>query len=79
MFQKLPLPAIGPMALVLVALGCSFTPPSLPQAGPDPAGAAAQVRPLTDASVLGPYQSFRPVTPRSWREQNERVTPQPRP
>ena len=68
-----------PAAIALLTFGCTWTPPSPPQTGPDPADAASQVRPITDTPVLGPYQSFRPVTPRSWREQNERVAPPPRP
>ena len=72
-------PAFVPAALLFLASGCSWAPPSAPQAGADPADAAAAVRPVTDTSVRGAYQSFRPVEPRSWREQNERVAPQPRP
>ncbi len=71
--------ALLPAALALLASGCTWTPPSAPQGGLDPADAAASVRPITDVSVRGTYQSFRPVAPRSWREQNERVAPQPRP
>lgn len=33
---------------------------------------------MTDVGAIGRYQSFRPVAPGSWREQNERVAPQPR-
>lgn len=72
-------PALLPAAIVLLASGCTWELPSAPQAGPDPANAAAPVRPVTDVSVRGDYQSFRPVAPRSWREQNERVAPQARP
>lgn len=79
MFHCFRSPAVIPTVLALAVAGCSFTPPPSPYAGPDPADAAAAVRPVTDVSVLGAYQSFRPVTPRSWREQNERVAPQPRP
>jgi hypothetical protein len=78
MFQRFRLPALAPVVLAFATAGC-FTPPSAPQAGPDPADAAAPVRPVTDVSVRGAYESFRPVTPGSWREQNERVAPQPRP
>ena len=67
-----------PATFLALVAGCSWTPPSAPHAGPDPADASAQVRPVTDTGVIGPYQSFRPVAPRSWREQNERVAPQPR-
>ena len=79
MFRPFRVPAIVPMALALLAIGCTYTPPTLPGSGPDPSDAAAQVRPLTDRSVVGPYQSFRPAAPGSWREQNERVAPQRRP
>lgn len=71
-------PVIVPVASMLLVVGCSWTPPAAPSGGPDPADASVQVRPVTDTLVIGPYQSFRPVTPRSWREQNERVAPQPR-
>lgn len=79
MIASLRAPAGVSVVLALVVGGCSWAPPVLPRTGPDPADAGAQVRPVTDAAVIGPYQSFRPVTPRSWREQNERVAPQPRP
>jgi hypothetical protein len=72
-------PAFMPVALVLLASGCAWAPPMAPQPGLDPADASAAVRPVTDVSVRGGYRSFRPVAPRSWREQNERVAPQPRP
>jgi len=64
---------------ILLLSACSWTPPSPPFAGPDPADLNVPVDPVTDVSVRGAYQSFRPVAPRSWREQNERVAPQPRP
>lgn len=66
-------------ALALLLSGCNWDPPADPYFGPNPADPAAAVSPVTDVSVRGPYQSFRPVQPRSWREQNERVAPQPRP
>jgi len=72
-------PAVAPAALVLFLSGCGWTPPAAPFAGPDPADPAATVRPVTDVSVRGAYQSFRPVEPRGWRERNERVGPQARP
>jgi hypothetical protein len=72
-------PAFLPATLAFLIVGCSWTLPVSPQAGPAPADANLHVRPITDAPVTGPYQRFRPVAPRSWREQNERVAPQPRP
>lgn len=79
MFFLLRLPAAGPVAAALLVASCSWTPPSAPFAGPDPADPAASVRPVTDVSVRGAYESFRPVEPRAWRERNERVGPQARP
>lgn len=79
MFFKFRAPLAMPAALVLAIAGCSWTPPAAPQAGPDPADVNAQIRPVTDIGVTGAYQSFRPVEPQSWREQNERVAPPARP
>ncbi len=70
-------PAIAGALLLLSA--CSFSPPQAPYAGGDPADSRAPVRPVTDTGVIGAYQSQRPVAPRDWREQNERVAPQRRP
>ena len=78
MFFLLRVPAAVPVAAALLVASCSWTPPA-PSAGPDPADANVQVDPVTDVSVRGAYQSFYPVAPRGWREQNERVAPQPRP
>lgn len=64
---------------VFLLVGCGWTAPAVPLAGPDPASADAPVRPVTDTSAIGAYGSYRPVPPQSWRRQNERVTPQPRP
>jgi hypothetical protein len=69
--------ALGALAALLSA--CSWSPPAGPFAGADPALPAAPVRAVTDIGVVGAYQSLRPVAPRGWREQNERVAPQRRP
>lgn len=60
--------------LTLAAAGCAGT-PRAQVAAADPAVHA----PATgyNATTRG-YSSLRPVEPRSWREQNERVTPRPR-
>lgn len=71
-------PSASALAFALVAGGCSWTPPTSPFAGPDPADPAVSIRPVTDVGVLGRYVSMRPVDPLPWREQNERVAPQPR-
>ncbi len=78
MFFLLRLPAAAPVAAALLVASCSWTPPA-PFTGPDPADVNVPVDPVTDVSVRGAYQSIRPVAPRSWREQNERVAPQSRP
>lgn len=69
-----------PLALCLLALiGCTTEPPPSPYSGADPATAASQAAPVTDTDVLGNYVSRRPVSPGSWREQNERVAPRRQP
>lgn len=62
-------------AIAFAAAGCTAAPPTFPVAGPDPADAAVPVPPVTDISTIGAYTSYRPVSPRPWREQNERVAP----
>jgi hypothetical protein len=44
----------------------------------DPSDPASPVSPVTYRSSLGSYASQRPVSPADWRQQNERVAPQPR-
>ena len=62
-------------ALVLLS-GCSG--PSSPLVGPDPSDPAAYAPPVRHRSALAGYESQRPVEPLPWREQNERVAPQPK-
>ena len=71
----LPLAAVGLLALVLQ--GCSASTAS-PWRGPDPSDASVRVAPAGYRSTMGAYVSQRPVEPRPWREQNERVAPQPK-
>lgn len=74
------LPAKVLLAFLLAgATSCAGAPPTGPFTGADPADAAASTRPVNDTGVLGAYTSARPVAPRSWREQNERVAPQRQP
>lgn len=65
------------IVLACAAAGCSAAPPVLP--GPDPADPGTPVARIESRSSLGGYVGRRPVEPGSWREQNERVTPAPKP
>jgi hypothetical protein len=68
------------MTLVLAALvaGCAQAPPLHPLAGVGPANPSVRTRTVEYRSPLAPYESRRPVEPAPWREQNERVAPQPK-
>lgn len=69
-------PAILPPAAALLGAlllaGCSSRPMV---ALADPANPAASVRPAVYRPVTAGYESRRPVEPRPWREQNDRVAP----
>jgi hypothetical protein len=71
-------PTIGIIALSLLTSACVTT-PSAPYAGPDPSDPGVRVPAAGYRSTLGRYTSQRPVEPAPWREQNERVTPAPKP
>jgi hypothetical protein len=73
--RALPLAAIGLSATVLQA--CSASTAS-PWRGPDPSDPSVRVAPASYRSTAGTYASGRPVDPRPWRGQNERVAPQPK-
>jgi len=62
---------------VLLTAACAAPPPA-PSAGTDPADPRVHVPPAAYRSVTGSYRSQRPVEPRPWDEQNERVTPAPK-
>jgi hypothetical protein len=69
--------------LVLLALGSlllvgwrDLPPPWVPL--PDPADPQAPAPRVDYRSTIGTYKRQRPVEPGPWREQNERVTPQPK-
>lgn len=64
------------IALALLAAACK--PVSYPVAAADPADPSAPVPSTRYQSTLGAYVSQRPVEPLPWREQNERVAPQPK-
>ena len=60
--------------MTLAAAGCAATPPAQVAAA-DP---AVRVPAANYRSTIGGYSSLRPVEPLSWREQNERLMPQPK-
>ena len=62
---------------VLVAGGCSAA-PRMPLLGANPADPNATVSATKYRSTVGPYTRARPVTPAPWRDQNQRVTPEPK-
>jgi hypothetical protein len=62
------------VALGLLTQACCST-PSAPSAGSDPSDPGAPAAPVVYRSTLGAYKSQRPVEPRPWSEQNERVAP----
>lgn len=64
------------IALTLLAAACK--PLAGPLAGADPSDPAAPVPKTRYQSSLGAYERQRPIEPGPWREQNERVTPQPK-
>ena len=63
------------LLLLGVLAGCTAA-PSAPLALADPSDPGAPVLASRYSSVVAGYTSQRPVGPRPWREQNERVTPQ---
>ena len=70
--------AIGVAALSVLTSACVTT-PSAPYAGADPSDPGIRVPAVSYRSTMGRYTSQRPVEPAPWREQNERVTPAPKP
>jgi hypothetical protein len=66
------------ISIILLGQSCSPPPPS-PFTGSDPSDPRTPVRATVYRSTVGPYTSQRPVEPVPWREQNERVTPPPKP
>jgi hypothetical protein len=74
--QPLKLLTLG--LLAACAQGCA-TQPTMPYAGASPADPNASVRAVRYRPTVGQYRSERPVEPASWREQNDRVAPAPKP
>ena len=73
--RALRLAAIG--LLAALAQGCSAITAS-PFSGPDPSDPTVRVPTVSYRSTIAAYASQRPVEPRSWRDQNERVAPAPK-
>jgi hypothetical protein len=65
-------------ALLVAALAAACAAPPSPFAGPDPSDPGARTRAVSYRSTIAPYASRRPVEPKPWEEQNERVAPPPR-
>ena len=63
--------------LVALLQGCSAMSAS-PWSGPGPSDPSVPVPPANHRSAIAGYASQRPVEPRPWREQNERVAPAPK-
>ena len=63
-------------AVAALTQACAVGPP-LQLSDPDPSDPSAPTRPVAYRSTVGRYVSQRPVSPGSWQEQNQRVTPRP--
>lgn len=70
------LPAVLAAAAFLIQ-GCAATPPR-PFTGAEASDLGVRVPPVSYRPVLSGYVSQRPVAPAAWRQQNERVAPQPK-
>lgn len=67
--------AVGLLALLLA--GCAA--PAQPfRTSSDPSDPRVRVSAVGYRSTIASYTSQRPAEPTPWREQNERVTPQPK-
>jgi len=67
----------GVVVATLMLGGC--LPTAAPLAAADPADPGARVAGVGYRSTIAPYTSLRPTAPSSWREQNDRVAPTPKP
>lgn len=64
----------GYMVASLALAGCAGPLPVV-QSGPDPADGRSPVVGVTYVPVTAGNHDYRPVEPKTWREQNERVAP----
>jgi hypothetical protein len=69
---------VSVLLTLVLAVGACAPAPRLHAFADDPADPAARVPATKYRSTVGGYTSLRPVDPLPWREQNERVTPQPK-
>lgn len=76
LFDRRPVVFAALSAGVLTLGGC--LPTTAPLAGADPADPSARVAGVGYRSTVAPYTSLRPVSPSSWREQNDRAAPAPK-
>lgn len=67
------------LALAGALSACARPPSAFSPNIADPSDPAARVAATTYRSPFDSYRSQRPVQPASWREQNERVAPKPKP
>lgn len=78
--RRLLIRRVAPLAAAAISIAlaaCSQVP--RPLVGLDPSDPRSPVRMTAYRSVIGPYQSQRPVEPAPWREQNEQIAPAPKP
>lgn len=64
-------------SLAVILSACSTPPPSL-VAGRDPSDPSAPVAAVRYTPVTAGTVDYRPVEPKPWGEQNQRVAPQPK-
>jgi hypothetical protein len=67
---------LAAVVLGLLTAACAQMPAS-PFIGQDPSNPQAPVHPVSYRSTIAGYTSQRPVEPRPWLEQHERITPAP--
>jgi hypothetical protein len=68
---------LAALALAALTAACAAPPPA-PVAGADPSDPSAPAKPVGYRSAIGPYEAQRPVEPKPWQEQNQRVGPSQR-
>lgn len=71
-------------AVLALAFAAAFAlggcmPVTVPLAGADPTDPNVKVAVVGYRSTVAPYTRLRPVAPAGWREQNQSVTPTPKP
>jgi hypothetical protein len=74
------IPRLSASAVVgaLLIVGACTASLAQPLFGPPAADPSARVPPVDYRSTLAPFTSRRPAAPGPWREENERVAPEPK-